>query len=95
MNWKVYVLKSEEHWRFYVGMSQNLEKRLKEHNKGSTKSTKGYLPWKLFFYEEYKTTLEARAREKYLKSGIGKEHIKEKWTRSITACLPTGRDSAG
>ena len=84
MNWKVYVLKSAEHWRFYVGMSQNLERRLREHNNGSTKSTKGYLPWELFFYEEYKTTAEARKREKYLKSGVGKEYIKIKWTRSIT-----------
>jgi len=45
----VYVLKSENHWRFYVGMTENVDRRVKEHNSGHTKSTKGYIPWKLFF----------------------------------------------
>ena len=80
----VYVLKSEENWRFYVGMTENVERRFVEHNSGKTKSTKGYKPWKLFFKEEYETRLEARNREKYLKSGVGKEFIKEKWSHSST-----------
>ena len=75
----VYVLKSENHYRFYVGMTSNIENRIREHNSGKTKSTKGYRPWKLFFFEEFDTRQEARDREKYLKSGIGKEFIKEKW----------------
>lgn len=78
----VYVLKSEDNWRFYVGMTENIERRLKEHNSGKTKSTKGYKPWILFFHEEYPTRLEARKREKYLKSGTGKEYIKNKWSHS-------------
>jgi putative endonuclease len=78
----VYVLKSLEHWRFYVGMTTNIERRIDEHSKGYTKSTKGYRPWELFFFEEYKTRIEARGREKYLKSGIGKEYIKSKWASS-------------
>ena len=78
----VYILKSENHWRFYVGMTSNIEKRVKEHNNGYTKSTKGYRPWKLFFYEEFETRIEARKREKYYKSGIGKEKIKLKWSSS-------------
>ena len=78
----VYVLKSEDHYRFYVGFTQDVEKRLKEHNKGKTKSTKGWKPWELFFVEELPTRLEAREREKYLKSGYGKQWIKEKWSRS-------------
>lgn len=76
----VYVLVSEiKRLRFYVGMSEDVDKRLLDHNSGKTKSTKGYRPWKLFFTEEYKTRLEARKREKYLKSGTGKEKIKKKW----------------
>ena len=63
-------------------MSGDVGKRLKEHNNGKTKSTKGYLPWILFFFEEFETRIEARSREKYLKSGIGKEFIKSKWTGS-------------
>ncbi len=65
--------------RFYVGFSEDVEKRVIEHNSGKTKSTKGYKPWKLFFTEPYVTRIEAREREKYLKSGIGKEKIKQKW----------------
>ncbi len=79
----VYVIVSESKGlRFYVGMSENVEKRLKEHNSGKTKSTKSYTPWKLFFTESFATRLEAREREKYLKSGSGKEKIKYKWSRS-------------
>lgn len=68
--------------RFYVGMTENVEKRIKQHNNGETKSTKGYLPWKLFFFETFPTRKEARLREVYLKSGSGKENIKNKWSRS-------------
>ncbi|MBX2872819.1 MAG: GIY-YIG nuclease family protein [Saprospiraceae bacterium] len=78
----VYVLKSQNHWRFYVGMTSNIARRLDEHNKGRTRSTKGYRPWILFFTESYPSREEARSREKYLKSGSGKEFIKEKWSRS-------------
>jgi putative endonuclease len=78
----VYVLKSQANWRFYVGMTTNLEKRLKEHNSGYTKSTKGFVPWIVFFFEEFETREEARKREIYLKSGVGKEKIKELWSRS-------------
>lgn len=78
----VYVLKSRNNWRFYVGMTSNLSKRIDEHNKGHTKSTKGYMPWELFFFEEYETSTEARNREKYFKSGVGKEFIKKRWSAS-------------
>ncbi len=78
----VYVLKSVDNWRFYVGMTANVQNRIGEHNKGYTKSTKGYRPWELFFFEEYETRDLARQREKYLKSGIGKEFIKSKWASS-------------
>ncbi|MEO0341261.1 MAG: GIY-YIG nuclease family protein [Bacteroidota bacterium] len=75
----VYVLKAKNHWRFHVGMTNDLSKRLEEHNIGRTKSTKGYAPWLLFFYEIYEDRVAARKREKYLKSGIGKEFIKQLW----------------
>ncbi|HLR38050.1 MAG TPA: GIY-YIG nuclease family protein [Chitinophagaceae bacterium] len=78
----VYVLRSENYNRFYTGMTDNVARRIKEHNSGKTKSTKGYRPWKLFFYEKYSSRKEAREREKYLKSGVGREFIKEKWSGS-------------
>ena len=77
----VYVLKSEQHQRFYVGMTENVETRLKQHNSGKTKSTMPWKPWILFFAEEFETRVEARAREKYLKIGYGKQWIKEKWAK--------------
>lgn len=81
----VYVLVSEvKGLRFYVGFSTDINRRLKEHNSGKTKSTKGYRPWKLFFSEESDCREDARKREVYLKSGIGKEQIKEKWSHSST-----------
>jgi putative endonuclease len=74
----VYAIKSEIDGRIYIGMSQNLSQRLKQHNNGLTKSTKGYKPWRLVYFEKYPSRLLARSREKYLKSGIGRELLKTK-----------------
>ena len=60
----------------YVGFSNDPEKRLIEHNNVKTKSTKGYRPWKIFYYEKCESRIEARKRERHLKSGTGKEQIK-------------------
>ena len=63
-------------------MTENVQRRFIEHNAGKTKSTKGFRPWILVFTEEFDSRELARNREKYLKSGIGKELIKEYWSRS-------------
>jgi len=76
MAYTVYAIKSSVDDRIYVGFTGNLEKRLKEHNQGKTKSTKGFRPWDLVFNEDVETRLEARNREKYFKSGCGKEFLK-------------------
>ncbi len=78
----VYVIRSKKDGRFYVGITANVEKRVLEHNLGRTKSTKRYVPWELFFFETYLDRLKARVREKYLKTGYGKQWIKEKYIRS-------------
>jgi putative endonuclease len=72
----VYALKSEKDGRIYVGFTQDLSRRLKEHNSGKTRSTKGWLPWNVIYTEEADSREKARAREIYLKSGIGKEFLK-------------------
>ena len=74
--YKVYAIQSEVDGRLYVGMSQDIEKRVREHNSGRVFSTKGYRPWKIVFAEEVGERAEARKREKYLKSGFGKEFLK-------------------
>ncbi len=60
----------------YVGMTSNLERRFKEHNNGENRSTKAYKPFVLIYTETFQTRVEAREKEKYLKSGIGKEFLK-------------------
>ena len=72
----VYAIQSEKDKRIYVGMCGNIAVRLKEHNAGKTKSTKGFIPWKLIYSERLESRVEARKREIYLKSGIGKEFLK-------------------
>ena len=71
----VYVLQSQVDGRLYKGLTQNIIERLGQHNKGKTKSTKAFRPWKLLYYEGFNSREEAREREKYLKSGAGRELI--------------------
>jgi putative endonuclease len=77
MAYVIYAIKSSFDHRIYVGFTIDLEKRIKEHNQGRTKSTKGFRPWVLIYYETAETRTEAREREKYLKSGCGKEFLKK------------------
>ncbi len=71
-----YVLYSLEFDRTYTGMTKNVEKRFNQHNNKENKSTKAYVPWILIHQEQFNNRIEARKREKYLKSGIGREYIK-------------------
>ena len=73
----VYVLKSLESGIYYVGMTKDLENRLKEHNAGKTKFTKGHIPWELVYSEAAADFAEGRSREKYLKSSGGKKWLKK------------------
>lgn len=76
----VYVLYSVSHDRYYIGMTDDLKRRLSEHNLGRTQSTKAFKPWEIVFEELFNTRPEARVREKYLKSAAGrrwrKQHIR-------------------
>ena len=92
MAYVIYAIKSSFDGRIYVGFTAALENRLKEHNQGKTKSTKGFRPWSLIYTETVTSREEARKREKYFKSGCGKEFLK-KWPDSSTdTCLPAGRE---
>jgi len=72
----VYVLKSLYRNYRYVGMCTTLDKRIKQHQFGQEKTTAPYRPFKVLFSEEHSNRVDARKREKYLKSGTGKEWIK-------------------
>ncbi len=63
----VYLLQSIAHNQLYIGSTNNLEKRIKQHNDGENASTSLYRPWVLVYYEAYPTEKLARLREKQLK----------------------------
>lgn len=72
-----YVLVSDKNGRKYYGSTNNLERRLEEHNSGHTKSLKYLRPLKLVYFEKFDTLIEARRRELFYKSGKGREFIKK------------------
>jgi len=74
----VYILESEKDEGWYTGYTSDLKKRLTEHHAGYTKSTKYRCPLKLIYYEACRSIDDAVAREKYLKSGMGKRYIRNR-----------------
>ena len=72
----VYAIKSITRNYIYVGLTNNIERRIAEHNNGENKTTKSYRPFIKIYAEECISRQAARLREKYLKSGIGKEFLK-------------------
>ncbi|MFA5961514.1 MAG: GIY-YIG nuclease family protein [Parcubacteria group bacterium] len=73
----VYVLESKKNRDFYKGFTQDINKRLKEHNSGLTESTKNHRPWKLVYCEIFLNKQDAINREKYLKGNWGRKFLKE------------------
>ena len=63
----VYILKSKKDNKHYIGSTNNLDRRIDEHNLGLVPSTKSRVPFELVYYEAYKSETDARRREKNLK----------------------------
>lgn len=72
----VYVLFSLSDRRLYVGYSQDLKNRIKEHFSGKVESTKNRKPLILIHYEAFRNQKDAKAREKFLKSRFGRSQLK-------------------
>lgn len=72
---RAYVLLSETTGRKYIGQTANIEARLITHNNGESRYTKNRGPWQLIYDESYSTRSEAMKRERYLKTGKGREFI--------------------
>ena len=72
----VYAISSIKRSYIYVGLTDDIDRRFNQHNSGKNKTTKPYRPFNLILLESYPSRIEARKREKYLKSGIGKEYLK-------------------
>ncbi len=73
----VYVLKSIKDGKRYIGFTDNLERRISEHNYGKVKSTKNRRPLALIYSEEYSTKKEAMSRERFFKTGKGREFLNQ------------------
>lgn len=75
----VYILKSRTASQIYIGSTNDLRRRLFEHNKGREISTKRYLPWEILYYESYQAEFLARDREKRLKhNGNASREVKKR-----------------
>ena len=80
----VYILESlVDSTRYYIGITENLEQRLKEHNNGKVNYSKRYMPWELQTYIAFKNEERARQFEKYLKSGSGYAFLRKRLLKSL------------
>lgn len=76
----VYMLQSVPHpEHYYVGMTENLEQRLKTHNSGQVPHTSKHLPWRIETAIAFRCRDKAVAFEKYLKSHSGRAFAKKRF----------------
>ena len=79
-----YVIESQKSKYWYTGSTDDLRKRLNQHNTGKSTWTKKGVPWKLIYYEACANREDATTREKYLKSGPGKRYLKNRLRRFLS-----------
>jgi putative endonuclease len=72
----VYVVKSTSSGSIYIGSTNNIKRRLIEHNCGNSRYTKNRGPWELIYVEEKKSSVDATKREKFFKTGDGRKVLK-------------------
>ncbi|MDH5683238.1 MAG: GIY-YIG nuclease family protein [candidate division WOR-3 bacterium] len=76
--YSVYVLRSLKDRKLYTGFSSDLRKRIERHNLGKVKATKNRKPFKLIYYESLTAEMEARKRERFLKTWAGRIWLQNK-----------------
>jgi putative endonuclease len=79
-----YVLQSTKDGKWYTGFTADLQKRFSEHNAGKVPVTKHRGPFELIYYEACLHEQDATAREKYLKSGMGKRYVRNRLKRFLS-----------
>ncbi len=79
----VYVLQNKNK-RWYIGYTHDVRKRLNEHNTKKSRHTQHRGPYTLIYYEACLHEEDARSREIYLKSGMGKRYIKNRLKRFLS-----------
>jgi len=71
-------MQSEKDGKWYTGFTNDLPKRFNDHNSGNVFSTSKRRPFKLIYFEACVDEKDARDREKYLKSGMGKRYLRNR-----------------
>lgn len=74
-----HILRSCKNGDIYIGSTNNLKNRIKQHNSGKVRSTKGYTPWELLEYKEFEFRSDAMKNKYFLKSGQQKEILRKKY----------------
>ena len=75
MMFYTYILRSDKNDQYYVGHSGDLTSRVQAHNAGEVRSTKYKRPWRLVYYETFRTKLEANQRELEIKKKKSRKYI--------------------
>ncbi len=70
-----YVMRSVKSGILYKGFTSELNERIEWHNAGKSKYTSKNIPWELVLFEEHHSKTEALKREKWYKTGVGREWI--------------------
>jgi putative endonuclease len=73
----LYILQSSTSGKFYVGSTNDLERRLAEHGRGHSLATRGRGPWRIVYREEFLTLAEARRREYEIKQWKSSRRVAE------------------
>lgn len=82
----VYILESLKDHGWYIGYTTNLKQRLVAHNSHRNRSTATRGPWKIMYCEAYLSKKDALGREKFLKSGNGREIVKKQLRYYLEGC---------
>ena len=83
----VYVLQSNKDKNFYVGYTENLKSRFEQHRKGYVESTKDRRPLGIVYSEACLDKHDAMHREKYLKTYLGKQFLRNRLKSYLTGCM--------
>ena len=75
--WYVYVLRSLKDHKFYIDTTNNIERRVKQHQRGENTSTAKRLPLELVYFEGHKSKEDALRREQYFKTTKGRTTVRQ------------------
>ncbi len=83
-----YLLRSKQSEQWYTGYTHDLKKRMVQHNSKQSLSTKFRGPYELMYYEACQNEKDAVAREKYLKTGMGKRFLQNRLKHFLESKKP-------